>query len=437
MQDQRSINPIRLKQIYKLLLCLMVASLMACNTNSRKEKAIDTFKGSYQDNVKGIVSLRTFDHYTRRLNDGYGFYVAPNLVVTNLSFIKGAYKVKASPMDLEDFSSVQGYVAYDVDLDLVLLKVTRRNLNYLSLKDATFKADSVYQLYRNNRKLYFNEDALGTGIVSDTITYKPYDGDFKPGNPVFAQSHRLAGLVQETDGSKRVLEAKWINQLIEQKSSSPESIYELRNKSNKVYISHTKVKGFRIITNMGNIELALSDQTPDYRDNFIKLVSDHFYDSLLVHRVIKDFLVQTGAADSKYAKKDDVVGWQGPGYTLKMNIVPELFHKRGMIAASKLPEDRNRHNRSDGSQFYIVAGRRFSDAELDDLEAEKGIKYTTAQRKAYTSVGGAPYLDGDYTVFGWVTKGMDVVDKMAGVKTYAIDRPVNEIRIKTIEIIRK
>ncbi len=124
----------------------MVASLMACNTNSKKEKTIDTFKGSYQDNVKGIVSLRTFDHYTRRLKDGYGFYVAPNLVVTNLSFIKGAYKVKASPMDLEDFSSVQGYVAYDVDLDLVLLKVTRRNLNYLSLKDATFTVDSVYQL---------------------------------------------------------------------------------------------------------------------------------------------------------------------------------------------------------------------------------------------------------------------------------------------------
>ncbi len=435
MQNLRFTNSISLKHFNKLLFGLLIASsLMACNT--KKQHAIDTFKGSYQDNVKGIVSLRTFDHYTRRLNDGYGFYVAPNLVVTNLSFVKGAYKVKASPMDLQDFSSVQGYVAYDVDLDLVLLKVTRRNLSYLSLKDATFNVDSVYQLFRDNRKLYFNEDVLGTSTTSDTIAYKTYEGEFKAGNPVFAKSHRLAGMVQEADDSKRVLEAKWINQLIQQKSSTPESIYDLRNKSNKVYISHTKVKGFRIITNMGNIEIALSDQTPVYRDNFIKLVSDHFYDSLLVHRVIKDFLVQTGAADSKYAKKDDVVGWQGPGYTLKMNIVPELFHKRGMIAASKLPEDRNRNNRSDGSQFYIVAGRRFSDAELDDLEAEKNMQYTATQRKAYTTVGGAPYLDGDYTVFGWVTKGMDVVDRMAGVKTYAIDRPLNEIRIKTIEIIK-
>ena len=416
---------------------ILSACLLACQKPQKQQVVFDTFKGSYKDNVKGIVSLRTFDHYTRRLNDGYGFYVASNLVVTNLSYIKGAYKVKASPMGLEDFTTVQGFVAYDVDLDLVLLKVNRRNLNYLSIKDATFKADSIYQLFRKNRKLYVDEGLGGNLVASDTLSYKTYEGEFKVGKPVFANSHRLAGLVQEVDGNKRILEARWINQLLKKQEKRPQSIYDLRNKSNKVYISHTKVKGFRIITNKGNIELALSDKTPKYRDNFIKLVSDNFYDSLLVHRVIKNFLIQTGAADTKYAKKDDVVGWQGPGYTLKMNIQPDLFHKRGMIAASKLPEDRNKHNRSDGSQFYIVAGRLFNNTELDELQVEKGIKYTAAQRKAYTTVGGAPYLDGDYTVFAWVTKGMDVVDQIASVKTYAVDRPVNEIRIKTIEIIRK
>ncbi|MCG8578297.1 MAG: peptidylprolyl isomerase [Bacteroidales bacterium] len=425
--------------MYKSLFYIIIAIvLISCQSKSnRQQTVIDTFKGSYQTNVKGIVSLRTFDHYTRRLDDSYGFYVAPNLVVTNLSFIQGAAKVKASPMDLEDFSLVQGFVAYDVNLDLVLLKVSRRNLNYLSLKDATFKADSVYQLYRKNRKLYVTDGVCGQVTLNDSLSFKNYEGNFKPGKPVFAKSHRLAGLLQDTDGKKRILESKWIRQLTDRMEKTPKSIYDLRNKSNKVYISHTKVKGFRIKTNMGNIEIALSDKTPKYRDNFIKLVSDNFYDSLLVHRVIKDFLVQTGAADTKYAKKDDVVGWQGPGYTLKMNIQPDLFHKRGMIAASKLPEDRNKHNRSDGSQFYIVAGRHFNDAELNDLEAEKGIKYSAAQRKAYTSVGGAPYLDGDYTVFGWVTKGMDVVDRIAAVKTYSVDRPVNEIRISTIELIKK
>ncbi|WP_439182030.1 peptidylprolyl isomerase [Carboxylicivirga taeanensis] len=432
-------KPTLFNRINNLFLSLLVAScLMACNSQTDKQqRTIDTFKGSYQDNAKGIVSLRTFDHYTRRLQDGYGFYVAPDLVITNLSFIKGAYKVKASPLDLDDFSTVKGYVAYDLDLDLALLKVSRRNLNYLSIKDATFKADSVYQLFRKNRQLFYHQGQMGKETANDSISFKSYQGEFKPGNPVFAHSHRLAGMVQESGDSTRILDAQWIGQLIKHKEKQPQSIYELRNKSNKVYISHTQVKGFRIITNMGNIEIALSDETPRYRDNFIKLVSDHFYDSLLVHRVIKDFLIQTGAADSKYAKKDDVVGWQGPGYTLKMNIVPELFHKRGMLAASKLPEDRNKHNRSDGSQFYIVAGRLFSDAELDDLEAEKGIKYTAEQRRAYTTVGGAPYLDGDYTVFGWVTKGMEVVDRMAAVKTYAVDRPVDEIRIKTIQFLKK
>ena len=424
------------KTLLIILACLL---LFACQSgNKTKENiVVDHFKGSYQDNVKGIVSLRTYDHYTRRLQDGFGFYVAPNLVVTNLSFIKGAYKVKASPMDLEDFSTVQGFVGHNLKHDLVLLKVSRRNLNYLSLKDATAKTDSLYQLYRVKRKLYVKEGATASNTVTDSISYSTFTGSFKIGKPVFAKNHRLAGIVQSTKEGSLILHTNWISQLVEKQEKKPKSIYELRNKSNKVYISHTKVKGFRISTNMGNIEIALSDKTPKYRDNFIKLVSDQFYDSLLVHRVINSFLIQTGAADTKYAKKDDVVGWQGPGYTLAMKVVPELFHKRGMIAASKLPEHRNKHNRSDGSQFYIVAGRLFNNTELNELEQKKNMKFTKAQRIAYTSIGGAPYLDGDYTVFGWVTKGMDVVDKIASVKTYAIDRPIKEIRIKTIEIIRK
>jgi len=424
------------KTLLIILACLL---LFACQSgNKTKENiVVDHFKGSYQDNVKGIVSLRTYDHYTRRLQDGFGFYVAPNLVVTNLSFIKGAYKVKASPMDIEDFSTVQGFVGYHHQHDLVLLKVARRNLNYLSLKDATSKTDSLYQLYRVKRKLYVKEGVTASHIVTDSISYSTFTASFKNGKPVFAKNHRLAGIVQSTKEGSLILHTNWISQLVEKQEKKPKSIYELRNKSNKVYISHTKVKGFRISTNMGNIEIALSDKTPKYRDNFIKLVSDQFYDSLLVHRVINSFLIQTGAADTKYAKKDDVVGWQGPGYTLAMKVVPELFHKRGMMAASKLPEHRNKQNRSDGSQFYIVAGRLFNNTELNELEQKKNMKFTKAQRTAYTSIGGAPYLDGDYTVFGWVTKGMDVVDKIASVKTYAIDRPIKEIRIKTIEIIRK
>lgn len=426
-----------MRQIIFLSLLLIIFAGCHSSSSDSKQQKRKPFKGSFQSNAHSIVSLRTFDHYTRRLEDGYGFYVAPNLVVTNLSWLKGAYRVKSSPLDLEDFSSVSGYVAFDLDRDLVLLKVAKRNLEYIELNQSETKPDSVYQLFRSQRKLYANNGTVTGNVNNDSISFYNVEGNFKDGEPLFALNHRFAGIAQQQDDHIRMLNPEWISRLIAKASSTSQSIYDLRDKTNKVYISHTKVKGFRIVTNKGNIEIALSDKTPKYRDNFIKLVSDHFYDSLLVHRVIKDFLIQTGAADSKYAKKDDVVGWQGPGYTLPMNIVPGLFHKRGMIAASKLPPDRNKYNRSDGSQFYIISGRRFTDVELNELEKEKGIKYTSIQRKAYTTSGGAPYLDGDYTVFGWVTKGMDIVDEIASVKTYAVDRPVDEIRIKTIEILKK
>nr|WP_319400212.1 peptidylprolyl isomerase [uncultured Carboxylicivirga sp.] len=421
--------------LFAFITTLFIGCQSRSNNSTKENKA--PYKGSYNDNVQAIVGLRSFDHYTRYLEDGFGFYVAPNLVVTNLRWIKGAYKLRSTPLDLEDFTSVSGYVAYDLDMDLVLLKVTRKNLNYLKIKDAEQNPDTIYSLFRKNQKLFANNGLITKTVTTDTVSYALTDINARDGEPVFAMNHRPVGIMQKSDKENKVLFLKSIEKLIANKTSSPQSIYDLRDKTNKVYISHTKVSGFRIITNKGNIEIALSDKTPRYRDNFIKLVSDHFYDSLLVHRVIKDFLIQTGAADTKYAKKDDVVGWQGPGYTLPMHIVPGLFHKRGMIAASKLPADRNKSNRSDGSQFYIISGRIFTDQELNDLEKEKGIKYTAEQRKAYTTIGGAPYLDGDYTVFGWVTSGMDVVDKMAASETYAIDRPVEEIRIKTIEILKK
>ncbi len=188
---------------------------------------------------------------------------------------------------------------------------------------------------------------------------------------------------------------------------------------------------------MGNINIKLYNQTPSFRDNFIKLVSDQFYDSLLVHRVISDFLIQTGAADSKYAGNDDVVGWQGPGYNLKTKIITGLYHKRGAVAASKLPPERNPKDRSDGSQFYIISGRIFSMTELRDLEKEKGMRFTQSQIDTYTTVGGAPHLDGEYSVFAEVVSGMDIVDKIAAVKTYSVDRPIDDIRILKIEAIRK
>ncbi len=430
---------------YSLLLLLSVF-VLGCNpgskSNSKKKRKKVFVKASYDSNVKAIVSIETYDHYTRRLKSGYGFYITSDIVVTNLDLIKGCYKAKIAPMNTDDFTDIRGFVAYSFNYNLVLLKTQYKNLKHLKLKYSEAEADSIYSLFRKNKKLFIRKSGLLKEINRDTVSFFPVTNKaMSAGKPAFAFNHMPFGILQKrkTDEGEQlcVLPSKWIEELQKKAKRNPSSLYDLRTKTNKVYPSYKKIKGFRIVTDMGNIEIRLFNETPKYRDNFIKLVSDHFYDSLLVHRVIRNFLIQTGAADTKYAKKDDVVGWQGPGYTLPMNIHPGIFHWRGAVAASKLPEGRNPKNRSDGSQFYIVSGRHFSDEELDEIEQEKGIKFTPKQREVYKNIGGAPHLDGDYTVFGEVTKGMDVVDRIANVKTYAVDRPVKDIRVKTIEIIWK
>jgi cyclophilin family peptidyl-prolyl cis-trans isomerase len=187
---------------------------------------------------------------------------------------------------------------------------------------------------------------------------------------------------------------------------------------------------------MGNITIKLFNETPEYRDNFIRLAKEGFYDSLLIHRVIADFGIQTGAADTRYADPDDNVGWKGPGYTIPAHIVPGLYHKRGMIGSPRKPDTKNRRRRSDGSQFYIVSGRKYFDEELDELEEQNNYTFSAEQRQAYKTVGGAPHLDGSYTIFGKVVSGMDVVDKIVKVETDKRWRPVKDIRIKRVVILK-
>ncbi len=434
--------PNRSKYPLFLLLVFSLLALGSCRPKSGKSNAQQQVpKGSYGENIKGMVEIHTFDHYNRAEKEGFGFFIDRDLVLTNLDWIKGAYKAKITPPGAKDFKDVRGYTVYDHNLNLVVLKVKRNNPNHLELGGSLEQPDTLYTLKRPKRNLFVVKGKVDGYVDQDSVGFWPVPDDLKSGKPAFRLNHEFMGIVQErmvNDSLRKVvLSKKWMATLLKQQNDRPKSIYDLRTKTDKVYISYKKVSGFRIKTDMGNIVIRLYDETPKFRDNFIKLVSDQFYDSLLVHRVLKDFLIQTGAADSKYAGKDDVVGWQGPGYNLPTNINPSLYHKRGAVAASKLPADRNPGNRSDGSQFFIISGRVFTNEELDDIEEEKGFRFTPSQREIYTTIGGAPYLDGDYTVFGEVVSGMDVVDRIAAVETYGEDRPVNDIRIKTIEIIRK
>ncbi|MGQ1945878.1 peptidylprolyl isomerase [Geofilum sp. OHC36d9] len=427
--------------LIKLSCCLfLMLFVFGCGAPSeKKDISKPAIYGSYKSNVTAMVDVYTADHYTRRLKNGYGFYVAPDVVVAPLSLVKGAYRVKISPTGTSQMFPVKGYTAYDLNRNLVALKVQRKNNNFIKrYRFSDVPSDTLYTLFRKSRQLMVNKTKIDSLVQSDSVSYYAVEASLESGKPAFFLQHALAGMVLNDDGSSfRVIDACWIDTLLAHQLKQPKPVIDLSGKTNKVYPSYKTIQGFRIVTDQGAIVIRLYDDTPLYRDNFIKLVADQFYDSLLVHRVLRGFLIQTGAADSRYALPEDIVGWQGPGYTLPMKVVPGIFHKRGAVAASKLPDARNPRNTSDGSQFYIVSGRPFTDDELDDLEQEKGITYTAEQRRVYTTVGGAPYLDNDYTVFGEVVSGMSVVDRISMAQTDADDRPVDDIRIIRVEMIRK
>ena len=233
----------------------------------------------------------------------------------------------------------------------------------------------------------------------------------------------------------------------------------------------------KLETTMGNITVALYNETPKHRDNFIKLVKEGVYDSTLFHRVIKQFMIQAGDPDSKNASDTAMLGSGDVGYTIPAEFNPKFFHKKGVLAAARQGDDVNPEKASSGCQFYIVTGRKFTEPQLlgmenkineqreealfdslarqeiykmrkagdnagllelqDTLEAqareladkEEKFRFTPEQIKAYSTIGGAPHLDGSYTVFGEVTEGMEVVDNIEIAKTNRAARPIENIRI--------
>lgn len=185
-----------------------------------------------------------------------------------------------------------------------------------------------------------------------------------------------------------------------------------------------------IETSLGTMIIQLFDATPQHRDNFLKLAEEGYFNDLLFHRVINGFMIQGGDPNSKNAKPGQQLGMGGPGYTIPAEFVDSLFHVKGAIAAARQGDQVNPQKRSSGSQFYIVQGKPLSKEEIDMMEIRKGIRYTLEQREAYQTSGGTPFLDRDYTVFGKVVKGLEIIDEIASQPTAPGDRPVNDIRMK-------
>lgn len=185
-------------------------------------------------------------------------------------------------------------------------------------------------------------------------------------------------------------------------------------------IDAQKVTKVLIHTDLGDIKVALYNDTPLHRDNFVKLVKNGFYNGSPFHRVIKGFMVQGGGAPAGLPEMSDRV---------PAEFVPAHIHKKGALAAARMGDQVNPKKESSGSQFYLVQGSKVTAEQLNQYDQKRTVKYSPEQRATYTTVGGTPFLDGDYTVYGEVIEGMDVIDKIAAVQTGAGDKPVKELKM--------
>jgi peptidyl-prolyl cis-trans isomerase B (cyclophilin B) len=197
-----------------------------------------------------------------------------------------------------------------------------------------------------------------------------------------------------------------------------------------------------LMTTEGSIVLRLYDSTPLHRDNFLRLVKSHYYDSILFHRVISNFMIQSGDPNSKRAERGKPLGNGGPGYTIPAEFRQTLFHKKGALAAARQGDNVNPQKQSSSSQFYIVHGKTFTDFQLDSVERVRlnGYKLPQTHRELYKTIGGTPQLDQNYTVFGEVVKGMDIVNKIASTTTSTgadRDRPLGDIRIIKARLVKR
>lgn len=430
---------------------LIALVLIGCNNPTDKkqgQKSAETNSaegkgGGFATISSAVFKIVTYDN-NRFLEPSMGFFIAPDIAVTRLSFFESANKAVIEPFNESTQYEVKGFVGVDRINNLILLKIEGVQTTPIVLSDSILAVDQ--------KTVYISKPTAGVVPLhpGTVISYSGVQGtrlyrvsnqlrSTNAGSPLFDSRQRCIGLafmqIADYESQTFVTPSIFIAQLLK-KAGTLQPLSELQTPSaNASSLANRPVKGLVIETEMGNIRIKLSDKTPQYRDNFIKLARENYFDSLLIHRVIKGFAIQSGAADTRYAASDDVVGWKGPGYTLPAHFVPGMYHKRGAIGSPRKPESQNMRKRSDGSQFYIVTGRTYTDSELDALEKETDHQFTPEQRTTYKTIGGAPHLDATYTIFGEVVEGMEVADRISSLEVDIKYRPKKDIRIKKIRIL--
>ncbi len=304
--------------------------------NTVSEQATTENENADWDEIRS--SIITFDSYdgNRILESGQGFFVADNLIVTQYSLVSSASKVVFSPLNSSDKFTASSYVAIDRINDIIILQSDSLQRKPIELFEGTApnSATTSYIAPASGKVIQlFTGKVLNLATVKGTQVYRITNRVRKSnyGMPVFVSNKQAIGMAYAATVSYEMqsfaVPSGFISKLLLNKKAAA-SLESLGSHANAaVSAENKKIKGLVLETDAGNITIRLFNETPEYRDNFIKLVKEHYFDSLLIHRVITSFGIQSGAADTRYARKGDIVGYKGPGYTVPSHIVPGLYHK--------------------------------------------------------------------------------------------------------------
>lgn len=431
---------------------LLIFILLSCGKKEEKKaepatqtQAAQNLAGEEWEAVRGsVVKFDSFDG-DRILESGQGFFIDNNLIVTTYSLVKSATRIVFSPLNEDKKYTAQKFVAVDRINDLIIIQcdsISRTPLE-LHLDSVPQSAKSMYILAESGQTVQlFTGKVLNRAKVKGNEVFRITNRVRKSffGMPVFLSNRKVLGTaysaVENYEEQSFAIPSGYIAELYKTRSKTPSNLSSLSRVDEKTAAENRNIKGLVLETSMGDITIRLFNETPEYRDNFIRLAKEKYFDGLLFHRVIAEFGIQSGAPDSRNAKKGDVIGYKGPGYTLPAHFLPALYHKRGMIGSPRKPDTKNERLRSDGSQFYIVTGRKYHDKELDEIEKQNNYKFSAEQREFYKTIGGSPHLDGSYTIFGEVISGMEIADEIVKAETDKEWRPVNDIRLKRIRILK-
>jgi cyclophilin family peptidyl-prolyl cis-trans isomerase len=431
------------------ILFIVALFVSACSGNTNQKEQTDSENQSTKEKTQkedngfsalagSVFEIKTYDG-KRILETGKGFLVTPTTIVAPFTLFARANRAVITPLKGGRQTEITEFYNYDRINNLILLRIDEYPAKPLKLygakKPKGLKTVVLGKKVGNRQPLFggsYLEERILQGRKLFSISNRI--GKISNGTPVFVSNGAVLGMgISEEVMYEREYFAVPVNQILTlvNKRGEPKALQAIRSANSERNVS---IKRIVLETDFGNIAIKLYNETPAYRDNFIKLAEEGFYDSLLIHRAIRNFGIQTGAADTRHAGPDDIVGWKGPGYTIPANIVDGLYHKRGAIGSPRKPDDKNNQRRSDGSQFYIVTGRTYTDEELDEFEEENNITFTEEQRQTYKTVGGGPHLDGSYTVFGEVVSGIEVAERISKLPVKGDFRPISNIRLKKVRI---